>query len=525
MTFIRWRLIGMHWADVIAEKAVEECEHPIIAAGISPTGILHVGSLREAVTGESVCSVLRERGYDVKLVYFVDSFDPLRRRYEFLPKEFEKYVGMPICNIPCPCGKHDNYADHFIQPLFDVIKQLKMECDVIWTHKLYGDGRFAETINLSIERRKEVMDILEEISGRNKTFIPYSPLCEECGRFSRPIFETYRFPYIEYECTCGHIGKADVRKMEGKLPWRLEWPAKWKIFGVTVEPFGKDHAASGGSYDTSKEIVKKIFGGKAPYPVPYEFVQLKGVGQMHKSTGSPITALDAVRITPPEILNYLFLRVNPHRSIEYDSGTGVLEISDEYDRMETLYFDGNFTETEENSVRAYEIAQHNKVSAVKPLQIAYRHLANIVQVAEDFEDVVKIIERTKNISVGGADVDKLKLKCDCVKHWIEKFAPDVAKFSICESVPALELSEDDRALFASLIAKFTAINWRADEINGGILDSSKEINLNVKNSFRLLYRVFIGKSSGPRIGTFFESMNRNFVIKRLREASALCGKL
>ncbi|MCQ2086094.1 MAG: lysine--tRNA ligase [archaeon] len=512
----------MHWADVIAEKAVEENEHPVIAAGISPTGILHVGSLREAITGESVCSVLRERGYAVRLVYLVDSFDPLRRRYEFLPKEFEKYVGMPICNIPCPCGKHDNYADHFIQPLFDVIKQMKMECDVIWTHELYESGRFAETINLSIEKRVEVADILQEVSGRNKTFVPYSPLCEECGRFSSPILETYRFPYVEYECACGHTGKANVCKMEGKLPWRLEWPAKWKIFGVTVEPFGKDHAAAGGSYDTGKEIVEKIFGGKAPYPVPYEFVQLKGVGQMHKSTGSPITALDAVKITPPEVLNYLFLRVNPHRSIEYDSRTGVLDISDEYDRMETLYFDGNFTEAEENQVRAYEISQRNDVSVVKPLQVSYRHLANVVQVAEDLEGVLDIIKRTKNVYIDSVNASKLRLKCDCIKYWLEKFAPDIVKFSICKTIPVLEFSAGDKALFDSLVTKFMSIDWRADEINEGILESSKENRLSLKNSFQVLYRIFIGKSSGPRIGTFLESMDRNFVVERLKEAMAMC---
>ena len=105
--------VSMHWADVIAKEVSEKNDHPIIATGISPTGILHVGSLREAITGESIRSALKELGSDVRLIYLIDSFDPLRRRYEFLPEEFEKYVGMPICNIPCPCGKHDNYAHHF----------------------------------------------------------------------------------------------------------------------------------------------------------------------------------------------------------------------------------------------------------------------------------------------------------------------------------------------------------------------------------------------------------------------------
>ena len=113
--------IDMHWADVIAEEVANTCDHPLIATGISPTGIIHVGSLREAITGESVRSAVEAMGKDVRLIYLIDSFDPLRKRYDFLPDEYEKYVGMPISRIPCPCGKHRNYAHHFVQPFLDAV--------------------------------------------------------------------------------------------------------------------------------------------------------------------------------------------------------------------------------------------------------------------------------------------------------------------------------------------------------------------------------------------------------------------
>jgi lysyl-tRNA synthetase class 1 len=157
--------------------------------------------------------------------------------------------------------------------------------------------------------------------------------------------------------------------MEGKLKWRLEWPAKWMIFGTSAEPFGKDHAAAGGSYDSGKRLVSEIFGGKAPYPIPYEFVQLKSGGQivqMHKSLGSAVTGLDAINMTPPEVLNYLFLRTQPNRAIDYDYGMGLLDMTDEYDRMEKAYFSKEFTEAEENNVAAYVIAQHNHVPEKLP---------------------------------------------------------------------------------------------------------------------------------------------------------------
>ena len=127
----------MHWAEVVAKDVADTCEHPLIATGISPTGIIHVGSLREAITGESVRSAVEALGKEVKLIYIIDSFDPLRKRYDFLPPEFEKYVGMPISRIPCPCGQHRNYAHHFIQPFLDAVDSLGVHCTIHWTHELY----------------------------------------------------------------------------------------------------------------------------------------------------------------------------------------------------------------------------------------------------------------------------------------------------------------------------------------------------------------------------------------------------
>ena len=66
-----------------------------------------------------------------------------------------------------------------------------------------------------------------------------------------------------------------------------------KIFGVTCEPFGKDHAAAGGSYKTGVRFCKELFDIDPPYPIPYEFIQFKGKGQMHKSTGHVVTGTDA----------------------------------------------------------------------------------------------------------------------------------------------------------------------------------------------------------------------------------------
>ncbi|MCL2143440.1 MAG: lysine--tRNA ligase [Methanomassiliicoccaceae archaeon] len=515
----------MHWADVIAEEIAGKCERPLIATGISPTGHIHVGSLREAITAEAVRSALEGRGSDVKLIYLIDSFDPLRRRYDFLPGSFEEHVGKPICKIPCPCGSHETYADHFIRPFLDAIGAIGVKCEIIWTHELYEQGRFAEAIDASFTKRDNVIGILTEVSQREKmeNYAPYNPLCPECGRFvKQPDVDSYAYPYVSYRCEkCGHEGKADIRKGDGKLTWRLEWPAKWKLFSVSAEPFGKDHAAAGGSYDTGVRIVKEIFGGTAPYPIPYEFVQLKGKGQMHKSTGSSVTGTDAISMTPPEVLNYTFLRVSPERHIDYDSEIGILDMADEYDRMETLFYEGGATEAEENAVRAYELSSHNNIPKKMPLHIPYRHLVNVVQMADSFDGVVAILERNGDLDGAGADdTERLRTRVRSVKFWLNGFAPDIVKFSVSKKMPDVRLSDDEISYLRSLVRPLSASAWNASDIHNIVSDIGKASAVGTKGGFQVLYKILINRTSGPRLGHFLATMEKDFVVNRIKEASA-----
>ncbi|MDD1767786.1 MAG: lysine--tRNA ligase, partial [Methanomassiliicoccales archaeon] len=156
----------MHWADVIANTLVSRGRKHLISTGISPSGFIHVGSLREAITAEAVRKAADEHDADAKLIYLVDSFDPLRRRYAFLPESYEQEIGKPLCSIPCPCGGHMNYAHHFIQPFLDAIRELGVNPEVFWTHELYSTGKLAGAIDNVIKEKEKVANILREVTGR-----------------------------------------------------------------------------------------------------------------------------------------------------------------------------------------------------------------------------------------------------------------------------------------------------------------------------------------------------------------------
>jgi lysyl-tRNA synthetase class 1 len=225
-------------------------------------------------------------------------------------------------------------------------------------------------------------------------------------------------------------------------------------------------------------------------------------------------------MTPPEVLNYLFLRSLPSRTIDYDYGMGLLDMADEYDRMERAYFSKEYTEAEENNVAAYVIAQHNHVPEQLPLQISYRHLVNVVQMTKDFDGVLQVLGRTEDMSKATeSDIHRLKVRVDCIRFWLDGFAPDNVKFSIQETLPGnIELSADEKAYFKVLASKFRDIEWNAEQINAAVTDAAKD-GIGNKGAFKAMYKILIGKNMGPRLGPFLASMDRQFVLDRLEQAA------
>ena len=52
-----------------------------------------------------------------------------------------------------------------------------------------------------------------------------------------------------------------------------------------------------------------------------------------------------------------------------------------------------------------------------------------------------------------------------------------------------------------------------------IFDTAKEVGLPAGRAFAALYLAFLGRSSGPRAGWLLASLERDFVLSRLREAA------
>ncbi|CAC12288.1 lysyl-tRNA synthetase (lysS) related protein [Thermoplasma acidophilum] len=501
-------MISLFWADAL----VKDLSGPQrVSTGISPSGPIHVGNMREILTGDILFKAITKRGLESDFIYLCDDMDPLRKVYPFLSKDYERYVGQPLKNIPAPQGA-GKYSDYYLEPFVRVMKEANIPARVIKTSDLYESGMLAQACDIAINNREKIKDILETVSGRKieGDFYPYEPLCEKCGRISTTHVISYSYPYAEYACKCGHHGFADIRKAEGKMPWRVEWPAKWFALKVTVEPFGKDHGAPGGSYDTGRRIAREVFGIEPPVPLMYERIILKGKGAMHSSTGLAIAASEIMEVIPPDLLRYMIARVNPGRHIDFDPGMGILALSDELEKLQDAYFE-NRASLDEDQAAMVEYSLVNKDR--KPYPVDFRHLVTLVQIYRTEDEILRAVKKGQPSDFIEADFRK---EIEYARRWLERYAPESVKFRILPVDQKIELSDSDLAILSDFLNGIEDMPWNSESIHDRIYEISQKFKTNPESVFTLFYRVFIGKDRGPRLGYFLFNLGKDFVRERIR---------
>ncbi len=514
----------MHWSDVLADKLLKEKKKHVLATGITPSGPIHIGNMREILTTDAVFRRLIAKGGDAELIYVADDFDHLRKVYPYLPKTYEKYVGMPISDIPCPCGDHVSYADHYLLSFLNSLKEIGVKPRVFRAYEMYKNGDYNDAIQIALDNTEKIKGIIQKISKRQlpKGWIPFNIKCEKCNKITNAKAILYEYPIIEYKCDCGFEGEVDIRKGGvGKLPWRIDWPARWKMLGVTFEPFGKDLGTVGGARDTGVKISEEIYKYPAPKYIMYEFILLKGKGAMHSSKGTALSAGEMLNMTPPEVLRFLIINNQPNKHIVFDTGLGLLNLVDEFDREERVFFG------KEEKIKGmkdlnvtYELSQPYGAPSKIPYQIPYRHLVTLIQLEKSWDKVKKILLRTKQIpkDLDKKDENHLKQRVEHAHYWLDNFAPELVKFEIKKNMPKVTITDKEKEFLSNLKHSIKNISWDAENIHNAIYEISELVNIPIKLAFKTLYLIILGQEKGPRAGYFLSNLDRGFVLKRIEQA-------
>ena len=169
-------------------------------------------------------------------------------------------------------------GDFCLKPFLDSVDKIGITMDVVYASDKYRSGVFVPAIERSLSRIDKAKSAIQEVSGRQLDD-QWSPIqVMEYGRLKNRLFVSMDSDAktITYRSQDG--SEHTVRYDDGqvKLGWRLDWRGRWRLLGVDIEPFGRDHATKGGSYDTDKRIAREVYDIDAPVPVPYDFINRTG---------------------------------------------------------------------------------------------------------------------------------------------------------------------------------------------------------------------------------------------------------
>ncbi|MFC1733233.1 lysine--tRNA ligase [candidate division KSB1 bacterium] len=525
----------MFWADEIVDKIIETYpnqEEFIIRDEKTLSGPVHVGSLRGVVIHGIVAQVLNEKGKKARFLFEFNDFDPM----DGMPKElegkgFDEHMGKPLYTVPSPDGKAENFAEYYGETFHKVIKEIGFDPEIPRAKKAYLSGKMNDWIKIGLTKNNEIREIYKRVSGSEKPehWSPVSIICEKCGKIGSTDVIGFDGEKVKYVCKkdkvtwavgCEHEGEISPFDGHAKLTWKVEWPAKWDVYDVTIEGSGKDHNAAGGSHDIGETICGEISKTDVPFNIPYEFFLIGGK-KMSASKGLGQSARDIADLIPPEMLRFLMLQKKPNQPIEFDpEGDTIPRLFDTHDRAAELYFSKEEKDTMQTDLaRLYELSQ---VTGEKPKERflpRFGQLVFIIQIPR--LDVYESAEKMKGSTLTDEDRKEIDLRMAYAQEWLKTYAPDKYRYELQETLPdtAKELTDVQKQFVDTLAKQLDDLDkWEGEDIHGTIHTVVKgNEEFAPKECFQAIYKLFLGKEYGPQVGWFFSALEKDFVITRLKE--------
>ena len=528
----------MDWADELASKVTGP---QVVNDSKTPSGTVHVGSLRGPVLIDVIVRALRARGVETTFLYGVDDLDPMDAQALSTPDAVAGAMGRPLAHIPDQEGDcHASYGRHHAQVFIDIFAGLGVHPDRwYWMSEIYPTGAVDPYIRLALDGADKVREIYRRVANvrHPDTWHPLSVICENCGRVGTTIVTKWDGERVFYECRerlvewangCGHSGWVSPLGGRGKLPWNLEWAAQWSILGVTIEPCGKDLSTAGGSRDRADAIAREVFEREPPLNVPYEFLNIGG-RKMSTSKGRGAAAHRIAEVIPPEQLRLLFIRPRPNQAIEFDpDGTDAIpRLFDEFDRLAAATAGrevrGELPSGYESVFRYSLLSPDADVAAeAAAFRPAFAHLALLVQIPG--VDVAAQVAAEKGSPLMAREIEVLDERVVAARAWLEEYAPEPTRITVRrDGLPpeAAELTTEQRSYLATLAERAAADRPASgDAWQNLIFTVASELNVPPKAAFGALYAAFLGRPNGPRAGWLLASLDGEFVRRRLEDAAA-----
>lgn len=547
-----------YWTDRVVEEVKERVkENKILQKTVrkkgyivydekTPSGKIHVGSGRGWVIHDIIAKSFRDQNLKGRFLFSSDDFDAFDGIPIYLQKEkFSKFLGVPLRNIPSPEPGHESYADYYFSECTKLFDRWGIEAEIESTGERYIKGDFNWAIKEALDNAEKIQNIYRRVYGENNLSatekLPFNPICEKCGRIGTTLAYEWdsEGDVVKYTCKknlnegmqgCGYKGETSPYNGGGKLPWKVEWAAKWPTVGVVVETAGKDHFTKGGSRTVAVAIACEVFKYPPPWPSTcedegkgYEFILVEG-RKMSTSKGVGTSFAEISKMVPPELLRFLMVKTRPETTIDFKEEHIPL-IYNDFERYERIYFGLYDVEERErtNAKRIYELSTVGKIPKKKPFRISFEFASMLTQALpkeDKLERVLEILKKSGHIKKQLTIFEKeiLQKTLEYSELWSREFAPDRLRLSLVQNLTndiTSKLSKEQKSALREL-GEFWRNDGNEKKIGEVIRTVTDKYNIQSQQLFEAAYTVFLGKNFGPRLVPLMQSLDKKFVVNRLK---------
>ncbi|MFS8204783.1 lysine--tRNA ligase [Streptomyces sp. CWNU-52B] len=569
------------WVSRFADEVIEESERRapgkpvVVASGLSPSGPIHLGNLREVMTPHLVADEIRRRGHQVRHLISWDDYDRYRKVPNGVPgtdASWAEHIGRPLTAVPAPKGSpYPNWAEHFKAAMVDALAELGVEFDGISQSEQYTSGVYREQVLHAMKHRGDIDAILDQYRTKKAPakkqqsqkpldeaeleaaegsgaaaeddgtgsagYFPYKPYCGDCGKDLTTV-TAYDDDTTELTYTCTECAFSETVRLSefnrGKLVWKVDWPMRWAYEGVVFEPSGVDHSSPGSSFQVGGQIVGSIFGGKQPIGPMYAFVGISGMAKMSSSKGGVPTPGDALKIMEPQLLRWLYARRRPNQSFKIAFDQEIQRLYDEWDKLAAKVADGSALP---GDVAAYARAVGTAAGELPrtPRPMAYRTLASVADITAGAEDQTLRILSELDPADPITSLDEVRPRLDRAEAWINTQVPADQRTVVRGEADAellKSLDDQGRASLRLLLDGLEA-HWSLDGLthlvygvpkvqagfsaDAGPKELPAEIKVAQRTFFALLYHLLVGRDTGPRLPTLLLAVGQERVRRLLGE--------
>jgi lysyl-tRNA synthetase class 1 len=518
MTYKEWPFIE---AQRIIDR-VEKLGKTSVTAetGYGPSGLPHIGTFGEVARTSFVLQALKTMrpDLDAKIIAFSDDMDGLRDVPKNLPNAemLKEHLGKCLTNIPDPFGEEKSFAHYMNHKLRDFLDSYGFSYQFASSTERYASGVFDEGLRRIMRNYDAISDLFKATIAEEKraAWSPFFPVCETCGRvYSTRVTsldtEGYRVSYAcdtpltgKYGC-CGHAGQTSVLGGRCKVGWKVDWALRWYSLGIDYETHGEDLLDS---TRLSSKIVA-ILGGEPPELFKYELFLDETGKKISKRIGNGISIEQWLRFAPVDSLLYI-MYVKPQQAKKM--GLPILpEIIDQYLELVSQY-DGSEDSPVPFISRLSKGAHADKLAGGKAVSYSLI-LQLILALGQDDPRIVReyLLKYAPDIAGNVAYYDELI--SDALAYYREVLLPartvETADHEMDGAITALRDGLSTLAAAGGMPS--------ADDLQTMVFQVAKDRDVKMKDWFRTLYRIFLGQSQGPRIGSFIELLGFDACIRRL----------